>query len=162
MGQVKPYLVAGTGGRVIKSMFGNDLWQRNRCKLQCNTSEELPWWEEEESAEWGEGSSWDLIALTRATMAMAMLISDKKRRMQHDDNMFDDADSNMCCSCSCRQQVASVAPADTLPRDWAAFLAVRWNTPRIMICFAGYSNSCRHCRLLSAATLCAFNREIFL
>lgn len=49
MGQVKPHLVAGTGGRVIKSMFVNDLWQRNRCKLQCNTSEELPWWEEEES-----------------------------------------------------------------------------------------------------------------
>lgn len=54
MGQVKPHLVAGTGGRVIKSMFGNDLWQRNRCKLQCNTSEELPWWAR---GEWGVGGA---------------------------------------------------------------------------------------------------------
>lgn len=64
MGQEKPHLVAGTGGRVIKSMFGNDLWQRNRCKLQCNTSEELsveskelPWRAGgEESEEWGAKS----------------------------------------------------------------------------------------------------------
>lgn len=77
-----------------------------RAKSCAWRAKELPWGRGEVSGEWG-AKSWDLIALTRATMAMAMLISDKKRRMQHDDNMFDDADSNMCCSCSCGQHVAS-------------------------------------------------------
>lgn len=72
-------------------------------------------------------------------MAMAMLISDKKRRMQHDDNMLATTTTATCVAAVAvagnkwQENGASDALVNTLPHAAVASLTARQNTPSIMM-----------------------------